>query len=148
MSAGVSTDSAEIRDVIERYAAGADLRDPASVAALFTEDGVMEVWLEPGSGSSIVRSGRAEIAESIGFLDRYRHTQHVIGNCVIEVTGDKAHGETHCTAHHVTGSGADGSDRTLYIRYSDDFVRVDGGWRIARRELRTQWITTTAVEGL
>jgi uncharacterized protein (TIGR02246 family) len=141
-------DELAIRRVIERYAAGADLRDPESVAALFTPDGVMEVWLEPGSDASTVRSGREEITQAIGFLDRYRFTQHVIGNARIDVSGDTAHGETHCTAHHITGSGAEASDRTIYLRYSDDFVRLDGEWLIRHRELRAQWITTTPVEGL
>jgi uncharacterized protein (TIGR02246 family) len=144
----MSDDEAQIRRVIERYAAGADLRDPESVAALFTPDGVMEVWLEPGSETSIVRSGRAEITQAIGFLDRYRYTQHVISNSRIDLFDDTAHGETHCTAHHITGSGAEGSDRTIYLRYSDDFVRIDGQWLLRRRELRAQWITTTPVEGL
>jgi hypothetical protein len=141
-------DEVAIRLLIERYANGADLRQPEKVAALFTDDGVMEVWLEPGSDASIVRAGREEITTAIGFLERYRFTQHVIGNCAIEVAGDTAHGETNCTAHHVTGSGADASDRTIYLRYSDDFARVGGQWLIGRRELRAQWITTTPVEGL
>lgn len=136
-----------IREVIERYANGADLRQPEKVAALFTADGVMEVWLEPDSRASTVRNGRDEITTAIGFLDRYRYTQHVLSNSVVDVTGDTAHGETHCTAHHVIGSGADASDRTIYLRYSDDFVRVDGQWLIKRRELRAQWITTNGVEG-
>lgn len=141
-------DEVAIRLVIERYANGADLRQAEKVAALFTEDGVMEVWLEPGSDFSTVRSGRDELTEAIGFLDRYRFTQHVIGNCAIDVDGDTAHGETHCTAHHITGSGDEASDRTIYLRYSDDFTQVDGRWLIRRRELRAQWIATTPVEGL
>lgn len=139
------SDRAEIRDLIERYAGYADARRPDDLAELFTEDGVLVVRLDPNVEEPTVRQGRAAIAEAIRFLDRYRHTQHLIASSIIDVEGDAAHAESQCTAHHINGEGAQTSDWTVHLRYSDDFVRVDGRWLIARRELRTMWMTTSVV---
>ena len=143
-----SGDLAEIRRLIERYAGYADARKADEVAELFVEDGELVVWLEPRTPEPSVRRGRPAIAEAIGFLERFRHTQHVIANSVIEVAVDAAtaRGMTQCTAHHLTVDGADATDWTVYLRYSDDFARIDGRWLIARRELRVMWTTTTPVE--
>lgn len=139
-------DRAEIRRLIESYAGYADARKADELAALFADDGELVVWLDPANQEPSIRRGRPAIAEAIRFLDRYRHTQHLIANCVIDTSTDAtAHAETHCTAHHISGDGADATDWTVYLRYSDDFVRGDGQWVIARRELRTMWTTTTPV---
>ncbi len=141
------TDHAAIRQLIETYAGYADARKADELADLFAEDGELVVWLEPTTQEPSVRRGRSAIAEAIRFLNRFRHTQHVIANSVIEVSSDAdtAHAESHCTAHHISGDGADTTDWTVYLRYSDDFVRVDRQWLITRRELRTMWTTTTPV---
>jgi ketosteroid isomerase-like protein len=140
-------DRTEIRRLIESYAGYADARQPDELAALFAEDGELLVWLDPAVEEPSVRQGRAAIAEAIRFLSRFRHTQHVIANSVIDLGPDAttARAETHCTAHHLSGEGAEATDWTVYLRYSDDFTRAGGQWLIARRELRTMWTTTTSV---
>lgn len=141
------SDRAEIRQLIERYAGYADARSAGKVADLFAADGELVVWLDPNVEQPSMRRGRPAIAEAIGFLDRFHHTQHLIASSVIDVEPDAAaaHAETQCTAHHLTVEGAEASDWTVYLRYSDDFARIDGTWLIARRELRTMWTTTTPV---
>ena len=142
------TDRAEIRRLVESYAGYADARKADELAGLFAEDGELVVWLEPTTQEPSVRRGRPAIAEAIRFLNRFRHTQHLIANSVIEIdpSAATAHAETQCTAHHLTVDGADASDWTVYLRYSDDFARIDERWYFARRELRVMWTTTTAVE--
>jgi uncharacterized protein (TIGR02246 family) len=143
----MTDDRAEIRRLIECYAGYADARKAEAVAELFTDDGELVVWIEPTTQEPSVRRGRAAIAEAIGFLNRFRHTQHLIANSVIDVAADGAtgHADTQCTAHHLSADETDATDWTVYLRYSDDFARVDGQWLIARRELRTMWTTTTSV---
>jgi len=142
------SDRNDIRQLIERYAGYADARKADDLAELFADDGELVVWLEPTTEEPSVRRGRPAIAEAIGFLSRFHHTQHLIANSIIEVgpNTETGHAETQCTAHHLTVDGADATDWTVYLRYSDDFARIDGRWLIARRELRVMWTTTTPVE--
>jgi uncharacterized protein (TIGR02246 family) len=143
-----SGDQWEIRQLVERYANAVDRRDSAAVAALFADDGELEVWLEPDAATSALRRGHDDIAAAIARISTFRATQHVISNSVADIDGDSASGATHCTAHHVGGDGADGHDQVLYIRYLDSFARIDGRWRIKRRELRVQWISVLGVESI
>jgi uncharacterized protein (TIGR02246 family) len=143
----MTDDGWEIRQLVEAYAGNADRGDADAVAALFTTDGVLAMWLEPGQElPTASRHGRTEIATAITRLSAYRFTQHLIGSCVIDVTGTTATAETQCTAHHISDTDTGPVDRTLYLRYSDRFTRTDAGWRFARRELRVQWVATTRLE--
>jgi len=150
-SSDPSCDRSEIRELVERYANAADRADGDAAAALFTEDGEFEVWLDPtrDQATSLMR-GRAEIAEAVRRVSSYRATQHIIANSVVDVAvaGDRASGETRCTAHHVEAEAAGGHDRVLYIRYVEAFARVDGRWRFSRRELRVQWIAIQPVDSI
>ncbi|MBV9870281.1 MAG: nuclear transport factor 2 family protein [Frankiaceae bacterium] len=144
-------DQWEIRQLIERYANGADRADGEAVAELFADDAELVVWLDPRDAKpTSTRRGPAEIATAISWMERYHATQHVISNSVVDIDGDTARGDTRCTAHHVQDQDNDQGpeDRILFIRYSDDFVRVDGSWRFSRRELRVQWISTRRVEAM
>ena len=61
-----TVDSWEVRQLVERYASGADRGDGEGVASLFTEDGEFVLWLDPDSPDPTShRRGRAEIAQSI-----------------------------------------------------------------------------------
>jgi ketosteroid isomerase-like protein len=141
-----SGDQWEIRQLVERYASAADRADGEAAAALFTENGEFEVWLDPAGGESHAMRGQSEIAAAVGQVSAYRATQHVIANSVADIDGDRAQGQTRCTAHHVETPDNGGHDRVLYIRYDDEFARVDGRWRYGRRELRVQWVSIQPVE--
>jgi len=144
-----SGDQWEIRQLIERYAEAADHADGAAVAALFVADGVLEVWLDPGSQDPTnIRRGTKEIEEAVNWIARYRATHHSISGSVATVDGDRARGETRCVAHHVETPDNGGHDRVLYIRYLDEFARIDARWRFSRRELRLQWVAIHPVESI
>ena len=126
----------ELRRLVEAYAQRADAADGDGVAALFTADGVLEVFGTPGSDAPTgVRAGTEEIARAIDTLSRYRTTMHVVASATAEVTGDEATGETRCMAHHVSGDDGELTDRVMSIRYADRYRRTPAGWRIARREV-------------
>lgn len=142
-----SGDLAEVRQLVERYAAAVDRRDPAAAAELFTESGEFELWLEPaGAAPTVSRHGRAEIAAALSGLDRYRATHHEIANIDIDVSGDTASGWTQCTAHHLEPVADRLVDRVLYLSYAERLARVDGRWRFARRVLRVKWVSVLPVE--
>jgi ketosteroid isomerase-like protein len=140
----------EIRQLVERYAAAADNADGAAAAAVFADDGELIVWLDPrGSEPTGTRRGRAEIAAAVDSLRRYRATHHAIASSVVDFAGGqgdpRAVGVTRCTAHHLSEESGGWRDHQLVIRYDDEFARIDGRWRIVRRELRVQWANDVSV---
>lgn len=128
-----AADRQELRELVEAYALAADRRDGAAAAALFAPDCTMSIHLDPTSTEpTSVRRGRDEIAAAMELLARWEATHHSISAAEFAIDGDLASGETTCVAHHFTA----GRDEVLFIRYAEDLVRLDGGWRFAHRDLR------------
>ena len=125
-------DRLALRELAERYARAVDRRDWALAETLFTRDCVLV-----GPGYELV--GRDAILAGLRRIDQFRATQHSVHNQLVEVDGERASGETYCTAHHVYER--DGRPRMLDwgIRYQDRCVREGGAWRYARRELLLDW---------
>jgi uncharacterized protein (TIGR02246 family) len=125
-----------LRNLVESYASFVDGGEPERVAGLFTVDGQLVVALTAGAEPTNVRTGRGEIAAAIAALSRYWSTTHVVANVQVEISGDTASGTVGCIAHHIEGLEGTRRDRVLYIRYTDKYVRAEGTWRIAWREVK------------
>ena len=137
----------DLHELVERYAQGVDRADGAAVAELFADDGVLALWMTPGSDEQTGEmTGREQIASVGNSLRRYVATHHTISSHTSTVDGLHAHGETLCTAHHVEEVDGRQQDRVLYLRYFDTFTRTPDGWRFARRELHVQWQSTLPVD--
>ena len=135
-------DRAAVRELVEAYAQRADRADGERAAELFTPDATLTVYITPEAPEpTSVRRGRADIAEALDSVRRYRTALHIIASHTSTVTGDRADGETRCIAHHVYGEAGAERDRVLFIRYQDQFVRDGGRWLIAARELRVDAVT-------
>jgi hypothetical protein len=132
-----------LRLLVDTYARDVDRGDTEAVAGLFSVTGRLIAHFHAGpDGSPPVRTGRIEIAAAlVAGLDRYLGTTHVVGGQVVEVDEDQDHarGETVCLAHHIYAR--DGARRLLVmaVRYQDEFVREDGRWCFAERQLRLDW---------
>ena len=94
------------------------------------------------------RTGRDEIALAISKM-RYTPPSHLVGQQQADIQGDTATGETYCLAHHLTvpDDGSPATDFIMLIRYQDQFVRLDEGWRFAVRELHIDWTENRLAEG-
>ena len=137
----------ELRELVERYAQAVDRADGSGVAALFTDDGILAVWMDPASTAPTgERRGHADIAAAVDGIGRYVATHHTISSHSSHVDGLHATGETLCTAHHVTEDDGLRRDRVLYIRYLDTYTRGSAGWLFDRREVRVQWTSTLPVD--
>ena len=87
--------------------------------------------------------GRRRFPCARGSRCQYRHGCRFNGQSTIELSGDRATGESYCLAHHLT-QAQDGS-RTMMvasIRYLDTFVKQDGVWLFAERRLMVNWTDT------
>jgi uncharacterized protein (TIGR02246 family) len=141
-------DRLALRQVVEAYARGADRRDGAGMAALFTEDGRLASYEgDPAtSAPTIERRGREAIGKAMAGLNRYEVTTHLLGQQSLDIDGDRATGETYCLAHHISERDGRKENRVMSIRYHDAFVRLDGQWYIEERVLAVDWIETRLVD--
>ena len=128
-----AVDRQAITDVIHTYCRGVDTLDTASVAALFTDDCLVDY----GPGLGVPTRGSVAIGERLARgLPRFAATSHHVSN--IEITfaddGHQATGITYLYAWHSYPD--DRPHAELWARYHDVFVRQADRWLIAERVLR------------
>ena len=137
-----AADRLAIRELVEAYAHCADRRDAKGQMALFTEDTHFVVFMNAKDPTpSMDLHSRDALAPVFADLNKYDATTHFVGQSTIfTLSADRATGEAYCLAHHVT---VDGEKRRLMIaslRYYDTFVKGDGGWLFAERQLYVDWV--------
>ena len=133
-------DEAALRRTAELYAQGADRRDKALWAAIFTADGVIEA---PG----INLSGREQIVAALDVMAQlYVATQHRVHNQIVTIDGDQARGETYAIADHLSVRDGRRTLLTWAIRYQDRWRRESGQWRFVRRTLLLDWTETRTLD--
>lgn len=130
---GLHEDLAALRRTAEIYARGADRRSKDEWRAVMAAD--IEV-----TGPGFAISG---LDANLGSIDHLAHafkaTRHLVHNQTVEVQGDRASGETVCTAEHRM-AGPDGDVLLCWaIRYQDAWRREGGEWRFTRRALIVDW---------
>ena len=117
-----------------RYATALDSRDWPLLRTCFQPDVV-------GEYEGIGTLDGVDAIESVcrGALEPLDASQHLLGNHVVEVTGDDAVHSCQLHAQHVR-AGAEGGD--LYVvagSYTDRLRRTPDGWRITHRRLAVTW---------
>jgi hypothetical protein len=150
-SSGLSLeDKMALRELVERYALAADTRNPDMFGSCFTKDGVNRTPKVPESlGPTLERSGRDEIGQSILGLKRYFATMHaVVGQVIDDTDPERPTGVVACLANHVTHLNGELTNHAWSLHYHDNYVREDGAWRIAKRELYCDWIEQRPVRFL
>jgi hypothetical protein len=142
-----AADRLAIRELVEAYAHCADRRDAKGQMALFTADTHFVVYMdakEPTPSQEL--HSREALAPVFADLNKYAATMHFVGQSTIfTLTSDRATGEAYTLAHHLT---IDGVQRRLMIaalRYSDQFVKIDGAWLFAERKLYVGWLEQRAL---
>lgn len=166
-SSGV-VDRAAIHQQLVRYCRGIDRRDLELVRSTYHPD----AFDDHGSYKGDVEGFLAFVKNEVH--SRFRTTMHKLGQSLIEIEGDVARAESYAICHHVTAeevaeggpdapsdttldgsprasaprASRDVADMVMGIRYVDRFERRDGEWRIARRELRWEWVRTDRLEAL
>lgn len=95
-----------------------------------------------GSEATQVLDGREALTPVFNDLNRYQATMHFNGQSTIALDGDRATGESYCIAHHLFTDGAERKLMTAWLRYDDTFVKLDGVWLFAERNLYVDWTET------
>lgn len=130
MSDSKREDELAIRGLIERYADAVNRRDAADWAALWTEDGVWEVF-----GTEI--TGRdAVVGAWSGAMQGFSFVFHLAHSAVIEVEGDTASGRWTVSEQLMDAAG---TPSVLLALYHDRYRRESGEWKIERRRLQPMY---------
>jgi ketosteroid isomerase-like protein len=142
-----AADRLAIRELVEAYAHCADRRDAKGQMALFTEDTHFVVFMNAKDPKpSMDLHGRDALAPVFADLNKYDATTHFVGQSTIfTLTADQATGEAYCLAHHVTVSGENRRLMVASLRYYDTFVKTDGTWLFAERQLYVDWVDERAL---
>lgn len=117
------------------YARAMDRNEPDTLAAIFVPDAKLE-------GDWFKVEGIEQIKQlPTGLSKRYARMMHTVHNQTVDIADDRAEGETYCLAHQlIEGEGRGGP--TIFdmgIRYWSRWVRVDGPWRFAHRQVTLDW---------
>ena len=142
-----AADRLAIRELVEAYAYCADRRDARGQMALFTVDTHFVVYMnaKDPTPSPELRS-REALAPVFADLNKYAATMHFVGqSTILTLTGNRATGVTYTLAHHLTIDGVKRSLMIAALRYSDQFVKIDGAWLFSERVLYVDWIEQRAL---
>ena len=131
-----------IQDVMSRYEWALDGGDPEAYGALFTEDGVLINGRQQTKGRTaivamvrgLVERFRAAETPAAGASARPRAVIHSYSNVVIELNGNEAIARSHFIEVWNIRSGS--PEIGSAGEYHDRFVKQNGKWYFASREIR------------
>ena len=104
-----------------------DNRDWRAIESITTSD------LTADFGLGEIR-GSAAVIESIqSFLDNCGTTQHILGNVLIDVTGDRAISKSYVADMHLCKDNKKESYFRTLGDYSDQWLNVEGSWLMTQR---------------
>jgi hypothetical protein len=127
----VTDDLSSIQQVLVRYANAIDELDFEALRTVFTPDARVSY----SGGPWLV--GVDAVVDHISGLRNYAATFHFMGNMQIDVDGDRARSTTRSMTHLIAPSGV---LHARALRYRDQLVRTEAGWRIAERVHTAQWM--------
>lgn len=136
-----------IRELVEAYSHCADRRDAKGQMALFTADTHFVVFMDAKDPKPTQEVHlREELAPVFADLNQYAATMHFLGQTtILTLTRDRGTAETYCMPHHLTIKDGKRSLMIAALRYSDQFVKIDGAWLFSERRLYVDWIEQRAL---
>lgn len=126
-------DFQDIQRALAIYVVALDSHALSLFDQCFTSDA--EIVLA-GVGTMTPESYRRIAEEGLGRLDA---TQHHLGLPLVDIDGDRAHARCYFMAQHVRNDMAPHPLLMIGGWYTDDLVRTEVGWRIARRVGTALW---------
>lgn len=130
-----------IAELHHTYARGIDTQDWALFRSIF-DDVVVADYSRWGMGERTEMPGDAFAGLVRGLFSTPRLvTQHYMSNFLIEVSGDRAQGDTYVFARHKIGDAV----MSLNAVYTCEYVRREDGWKIASIAMTPRWDEGDAV---
>jgi hypothetical protein len=120
-------------ELVYQLARGLDRCDEGLLRSVFHPDATDDHGGFKGSANDFV-------GWALGALATMERTQHLIGNVLVEVVGDRAIGEAYFVANHDMHDAEGRAVRMIAAgRYLDRFERREGVWKIAHRHAVYDW---------
>lgn len=142
---------AALSDLVHRYAAYVDDREFAAAAELFTDDAELVVPAPPADLRPVqAHRGRPSITTAVAAVAAVARTEHAVIGEVYDAAAQPgtARGRIAAVAHHWNQRDDDLVDVAWHLRYDDEYLLTDAGWRISRRLLTINAIETYPVRRL
>lgn len=140
----VLLDRVAIRDLVDTYAQGCDLRDEARFMGVFTLDAELDY--------SDAMDFRGTAAEIFGFIkqaqEHFAARAHYMLNHQVVLDGDRATGRTYHLDVHGVETPAGPEIMTFGGHYDDEYVRTPTGWLIAKRTAYILWSSDLSPEAV
>jgi 3-phenylpropionate/cinnamic acid dioxygenase small subunit len=128
-------DRQEILDLLTRYAMALDAHDWPLLRTCFTPGAVADYGELEGVNTGIEEIVRT-CHRALAGLDA---SQHLLGNFVVEIDGDRAESTCYVHAQHYLVSASGLNTFVVAGTYRDHLVRTGEAWRIEHRSLRPSW---------
>jgi hypothetical protein len=129
-------DRAAIEDVITLYSEAVDSRKFELFDNVFLPYTIFDYTTSGVIGS--LAEFRAQLIPRMAETDL---TQHFVTNLRISFNGDAAQSTCYLIAQHVVTALTPHDKLMVGGRYTDDWARIERGWRIARRKAEGLWAT-------
>ena len=129
-------DRQAIIDLLIQYATALDTRNWRLLEQCFLPDAVDDYGENAGR-----HEGYPAIEEVVRFfLEDLDSSQHLLGNYVVEIEGDRATASCYLHAQHYLEETKGGDTYTVGGNYEDEIIRTSDGWRIKHRKLMVTWV--------
>lgn len=109
------------------FARAMDDRDWDTIQSITTGD------LKAEFGMGEIQGNVAVIEFIRSFLDNCGTTQHILGNILIDVDGDKATSESYVSDMHLSKDTTKDIDFRTLGNYFDQWSKIDGSWLMTHR---------------
>jgi hypothetical protein len=139
-SIALLTDRHEIVELTSNLLLLIDGRDWDAATRLFA-DSVAVDYTSLNGGERQTLAAHDLIASWQTVLDHLDATQHLLGNHVVAVEGDRATCIANVQGTHLLSNSAGGPIWTVAGRYDFGLTRTPAGWRINALALSVQWAT-------
>jgi hypothetical protein len=131
-------DRLAVHDVMHRYALAIDTKTWSLLETVFA-DRLTADFRSFGS-KQVFEGPAAEWVEILrSTLEGMDATQHLMGNHLYDITGDRARGTTYIQARHVCQNDWGGNTYTVGGHYTVEMLRRSEGWRIETYTLNVTW---------
>lgn len=124
-------DRQALAELVACYSRAVDRRDLALLRSLYHPGAIHD-------HGGLFRGDRDAFVAWLAVAMQDVATQHLVGNTLFAIDGDRAEGEVYTINFHVIG-GAQGRDYIASGRYLDTYRREDGRWLFASRQRLLDW---------
>ena len=137
-------DKAALKALVDAFSNLADQKDNATQALLFTEDAVVDTYVEGQLFASL--KGRKEIEDTFtGFMATFETSYHINGQHTAELDGNRATAVHYCLVVLISTVDGKRTRSTNGVRYKDEYVRQGDRWLISKRTSHFTWRDQQAI---